>query len=356
MENNRFIDTSELVDNNDLARCCQLRNCCSADSKLLTAAGQPAAPAPLLATGLQPFPAQPHQALATYYTSYTSDVHDLNLTNLHIWARRHDLHYIVFGDYLFYVYYPREVDELTFSEAVGDYSNTAALSEAIKALADWLKASASTPIPLRFRRVSSAFSSAVLGLFPHAQTEAMPDTFDYCYLTQDLATLSGNRYHKKKNHLNQFQKKHEGRYRIAAIDSENAKDALVAATNWCRENGCKGDYDLCFEYRGIHQLLSSWEEAVTFGLEGVVVYVDEAPVGITLAEPWVNDTLLVHIEKGDTQIPGIYAAINHAMANQALGRFKYLNREQDMGIEGIRKAKQSYLPSHLVEKTNLIIL
>lgn len=324
----------------DLTTCCQLRN----------QHQHPKSEAPLLLEGLLPFPGAPHQVLMTYYEHYRSDVHDLNLTNLQIWARRHDLHYIAIDQYVFYVYYPREAKEIYFSEAVGDLDNTPALTRALHALR------AMVPFPLRFRRVSSPFAQLVLALYPGTLAEAIPEAYDYCYLTEDLAHLSGNRYHKKKNHLNQFQKKHAGRYHIASIDATNANDALAAAQNWCQENGCKGDFDLCFEYQGIHQLLTQWEAAAAKGLEGLVVYVDQRPVGFTLAEPWVNDTMLVHIEKGDTRIPGIYAAINHAMANQALGRYLYLNREQDMGIEGIRKAKQSYLPSHLVEKTNLLLV
>ncbi len=336
------LNTSENPATCDLITCCQLRNL----------SDHPLDSRPLISERFLPFPTTPHAELAHYYHNYNSDVHDLNLTNLLIWAQRHDLHYFVVNHYIIYVYYPRDSEHVYFSEPVGDTSQSDQLLETLKQIVQWCT---SESIPMRFRRISNRCRDLLLTLRPDAAVEPIPDAYDYCYLTSDLANLSGNRYHKKKNHLNQFQKKHEGRYQIHAINSENAKDALQVATNWCKENGCRGDYDLCYEYRGIAYLLNRWPHFSSFKIEGVVVYVDDQPVAFSLAEPWTNDTLLVHIEKGDTNYPGIYAAVNNAMAKQAMDRFKYLNREQDMGIEGIRKAKLSYLPSHLIEKSNLTL-
>lgn len=326
----------------DLAQCCQLKNQIE----------HPWSNKPLLSTHFIPMPQDPHQSLSNYYEHFSRDVHDLNLTNLSIWAKRHHLHYIIQEAYLFYVYYPTDKEAICYSEPVGNISDTVGLLSAVKALVAF---SRTARIPLRFRRVSSEFKDLILQHFEHVEVSSNEDYFDYCYPTEDLAKLSGNRYHKKKNHLNQFLKKHDGRYTMSAITNENALDALEAATQWCQTNGCKGDYDLCYEFQGISKLLKTWDVQKEYGLEGVIVYVDHNPVAFSLAEPWHQDTLLVHIEKGDTQYPGIYAAVNYAMANQALGRFAYLNREQDMGIEGIRKAKRSYLPSHLVEKFNLVL-
>lgn len=326
----------------DLAACCLLRNTSEHEATL----------SPLVSGDFIPFPNDPHTDLGSYYVNYNSDVHDLNLTNLSIWAKRHDLHYMSFGHYIIYVYYPRDRENLYFSEPVGDTDNQDALKQALLDWASWCR---ELKLPLRLRRVCNLVREISLKLFSAIDVEPIPDAYDYCYNTEDLAHLSGNRYHKKKNHLNQFIKKHDGRYHFAPITADNASDALTAAANWCKTNGCKGDFDLCFEFRGIADLLARWNHFSALGLEGVVVYVDNKPVALTLAEPWVNATLLVHIEKGDTQFPGIYAAVNNALAKQALGRFKYLNREQDMGIEGIRKSKQSYLPSHLVEKSNLTV-
>ncbi len=299
-----------------------------------------------------PFSSLDVEHLKHYYTYYTSDIHDLNMTNLLIWRKKHDLHWTSIGGYLWYVYTPSDPFNVIFSEPVGDYRDIEALKNAVRL---WLQYCDTHGIPRRFRLVGEAFKQILEDMNLIENMIAVEDNFDYCYETTSLATLSGNRYHKKKNHLNQFVKKYEGAYAIQSISEENALDAFQAAKKWCIANGCGEDLDLCFEYNGIQEILNHWAFYQSIGLEGVVIYVDDSPVALTFGEFIPNDTFLVHIEKADQTVQGIYTAINHAMANQVIGRCQTLNREQDMGIEGIRKAKQSYHPSHLVSKYNVNI-
>lgn len=290
--------------------------------------------------------------LKPYYEMYTSEIHDLTLTNQLIWRGKHNLHILELGGYLWFVYHPENALEVSFSEPVGAYDNLTALKNALD---EWRRFCLEYGFPMRIRHFGQAFKDALIELEIPFHADEIVDDFDYVYLTDELAKLSGNRFHKKKNHLNQFLKKYENRFKIEAISESNAGDALVAARRWCVLNGCGETLDLCHEYHGILEVLTHWSLMASRGLEGVLVYVDDVPVAMSFGEMIGTQTFLVHIEKADPEVTGAFTVINHALANQVLDRCIYINREQDMGSEGIRKAKLSYHPHHLVLKYDGVI-
>jgi len=294
------------------------------------------------------------EALKPYYLNYKSDIHDLNLTNLMIWRKKHNLHTLELSGYLWIVYKPGDPFGTYFSEPIGDYDDLEALKEATKM---WFNYCHDNGYALNLRHIGETYLSVLEGLYsaPEAHLKVLPleDDFDYVYLSEKLSTLSGNIYHKKKNHLNQFHKQFEGRFRIEFITAANAGTAFLAAKEWCESNGCGNSLDLCHEFQGIFEILSTWETQEKHHMEGVVIFVDDHPVALTFGEAIANDTFLVHVEKADHKIQGIYTAINQALANRIYTRFKYINREQDLGIEGLRKAKKSYHPHHLVKKFDI---
>lgn len=301
---------------------------------------------------IKPYDPALYQDYIKYYANYTSQVHDLNLTNLDIWHESHELHTLEIGGYLYFIYHPDNVFERMISEPVGNYTEINALKDSISELLSLLRAENN---PIRFRRISESFKDhlEVFGYTLHITTSE--DYYDYCYDLEKLATLSGNAYHKKKNHLNQFRKYYVDRYRIESITPESSNDALTVAQNWCTANGCGDTYDLCYEFAGIKNVLTHWESYATKGLIGSLIYVDDRPVAMSFGERIQNDTFLCHIEKADADITGAYTAINHALVNQVIGQASIVNREQDMGKEGIRKAKQSYHPIELVKKFDVLV-
>jgi len=290
--------------------------------------------------------------LKPYYEMYSSEIHDLTFTNQMIWRGKHNLHTLELSGYLWYVYHPENPLEMAFSEPVGSYEDLTALRNALHA---WRVFCDQYELPLRVRHFGNAFKDGLVKLEIPFSAEEMSDDFDYIYLTEELANLSGNRFHKKKNHLNQFLKKYENRFKIEAISELNAEEALAAARRWCVLNGCGESLDLCHEYHGILEILTNWPLMASRGLEGVLIYVDDAPVAMSFGEMINLQTFLVHIEKADPEVTGAFTVINYAMANQVLGRCVFINREQDMGSEGIRKAKLSYHPHHLVVKQDGLI-
>ncbi|MFC2479098.1 MAG: DUF2156 domain-containing protein [Treponema socranskii subsp. buccale] len=177
-------------------------------------------------------------------------------------------------------------------------------------------------------------------------TERRADS-DYLYLTKSLAELPGGKYHKKKNHISQFMRKHpDTEYR--PLSKELAPDALSVENEWFKANGGNGDYDKEIESEIIKEALDLFDE---LNLSGGILYADGKPVAMTIASAVTGYTADVHFEMAVPEYDrdGAYAVINRELA-KAMIRFDYLNREEDLGIEGLRKAKLSYHPDILLAK------
>jgi hypothetical protein len=172
---------------------------------------------------------------------------------------------------------------------------------------------------------------------------------DYVYLSQDLIHLSGRKFHRKKNHLNQFKKQVTFEYR--PLDRELVADFLEMQESWCRMRECVESPDLLSEDYAVREALNHFE---ALGFQGGAVLVDGRIEAFSLGEPLNEDTAVIHIEKANPEIPGLYTAINQLFCQNAWPAMTYINREQDLGIEGLRKAKESYYPHHMVDKITLI--
>lgn len=178
-----------------------------------------------------------------------------------------------------------------------------------------------------------------------ALIEADIDNFDYIYDREKLATLSGKKLHSKKNHYNYFIKTYD--YTVKDFSEPYVKeDCIKAAENW-HEERYSGDEYLSYELEGIKELINHMDE---LNQKGIAVYVDGVISAFTIGECVNEDMAIIYIEKGRTDIRGIYSFINKVFAQEYLSRVKYINREQDLGIEGLRKAKKSYNPIKLEEK------
>ena len=176
-------------------------------------------------------------------------------------------------------------------------------------------------------------------------TEPNRDDWDYVYLTKDLAELPGDKYHPKRNFIARCLAKYKCEY--VSIGSFVVKDCLQIQTQWCSLRNCSLVSSLEAENTAMKTALENREY---LGVSGGAVYVDGKLEAFTLAEPLNSDTAVIHFEKANPQIEGLYQVINQWFCQEALSNFEYVNREQDLGIPGLRKAKQSYHPHHMVEK------
>jgi len=199
-------------------------------------------------------------------------------------------------------------------------------------------------------------SDCPLGMIPEETKKWMEKTypsliffphngyFDYVYLSSNLAELSGSKYSKIRNRLNKFKRSFS--YSVEKIDDSNLKDIKKFLKRWCLWKDCESDKILKNEKKAIHY---SMDHFFDLKLSGICMFVNGVIEAIAVYEKMNHDTAVVHYEKGSPDYDGIYKAINQETAEILKKDFKYINRESDMGIPGLRKAKKSYRPDHMIK-------
>lgn len=169
---------------------------------------------------------------------------------------------------------------------------------------------------------------------------------DYLYSAETLLTLGGRKLSRKRNHIKNF-KKNYPQYLYSDLTEDLIPEAIEFIREWCRKKGCKDDEDLRCERDAAIEALNNFS---VLGLTGGVIVIDGKVEGVTFGEALNNDTVIIHVEKGNAAINGIYPVINQEFLLHNWQHMKFVNREEDMGIPELRKAKESYYPIGLVEK------
>lgn len=170
---------------------------------------------------------------------------------------------------------------------------------------------------------------------------------DYIYLQSDLAFLKGKKYHKKKNHVSRFQRKYND-HCFRVINEYNKDDAWRVAVAWHRNHKGHSSTAQNLELEAIREALYYFED---LQLKGGILYVFCEPVAMTIASPISPHICDIHFEKAleSYAVNGAYAVINQKCAS-LLTEYTYLNREEDIGLPGLRDAKSSYHPAILLKK------
>ncbi|MBJ6725131.1 DUF2156 domain-containing protein [Geomesophilobacter sediminis] len=170
------------------------------------------------------------------------------------------------------------------------------------------------------------------------------DNSDYLYLREELATLPGSRFHKKKNRVNYFSLRHS--FTVEPYRDGHLEGALALLEEWRRVRAAQGD-QVGGEVEGAAEALRLNRE---LGLEGVVVLVEGEVRGFALGERLNAETCVCHFEKADLFMDGIYQLVNREFARLLFTDCTYINREQDLGDLSLRQAKLSYQPVEMVRK------
>lgn len=172
------------------------------------------------------------------------------------------------------------------------------------------------------------------------------DDSEYIYNTQDLIELKGKKYHSKKNHVNSFLKTYS--YDIKTINNENVKsDCMDLLHKWHEEVAVTIDKEMLMEIDAIKDL---FRELHFFDLNSIAIYVDGELAGFAVGEK-VNDRMaLIHVERGEIAYKGIYAFLNKQFLVESFQDTEFVNRQEDTGNEGLRKAKKSYHPEKMIKK------
>ncbi|MFZ2948908.1 MAG: DUF2156 domain-containing protein [Desulfuromonadaceae bacterium] len=177
------------------------------------------------------------------------------------------------------------------------------------------------------------------------QITELRDSCDYLYLREELATLPGGRFHKKKNRINYFTSRHD--YGVTLFSGEYLDGCLNLLDKLAQSSLDEIGSSLRMELEATYEALRC---EVPLGLEGVVVLVNESVAAFSLGERLNRDTAVCHFEKADPFSEGLYQLVNREFARLLFQDCRYINREQDLGDVGLRSAKLSYHPVELVKK------
>ena len=176
------------------------------------------------------------------------------------------------------------------------------------------------------------------------------DSFDYVYAVDDLADLKGRKFQQKRNHTNRFYAACPD-WEVRVLDEYNFAECQALTDRWyARKHREDPTEDLLMEQNAIRRAYKYYNE---LGLIGLCLYAEGKMVAMTMASFLDDETLDVHFEKADIDVPGSYAVINREFAKYVRDTYpgvRYLNREDDTGSAGLRQAKLSYNPHHMVEK------
>lgn len=224
---------------------------------------------------------------------------------------------------------------------VGDYKKGEELKKTIYTIKEYFD---SEGWKLIFSRVTKQQMGILdeLGIEYNATEDR--DNADYVYTVKSLSTLAGKKLDGKRNHINKFKKLYS--YEYEKISPLNIKDCKNIVEKWYSQRG-QDNESLTHERTANYQLLDNYG---LLGLKGALIRVNGEAEAFTVGEQLNKNTAVIHVEKANPGIHGIYTVINQQFINNEWLHMEYVNREQDLGIPGLRKAKLSYNPDHLIEK------
>lgn len=269
---------------------------------------------------------------------------DLSFSNLCSWRFLYDTQFAIVDGFLVFKFWVE--GELAYMMPVGE-------GDLKKVIKDLIQDANEEQQPFRMLGVCRGMQADFEEILPNKFAFATTRNYaDYIYLRTDLATLKGKKFQSKRNFTNRFKREHPN-YEYTPITSDNIDECLILEEKWCKENNCDEYEGTGNERRALTFALKNFE---ALGLTGGLLRVDGKIVAFTFGMPINYDTFGTHVEKADTSIEGAYAMINMEFANHIPEQYVYINREEDLGIPGLRKAKLSYNPEIILEKSMVNLL
>lgn len=263
---------------------------------------------------------------------------DLSFSNLCSWRFLYDTQFAIVDGFLVFKFW---VDgELAYMMPVGE-------GNLKKVVNDLIEDAREAGSPFCMLGVCSCMREDLEAILPGQFTfTADRDYADYIYLRSDLSTLKGKKFQAKRNHINKFRNTYPN-YEYSPITPERIQECLQLEAEWCKVNHCDQQEGTGNERRALIYALHHFDE---LGLMGGILHADGKIVAFTFGMPINKETFGVHVEKADTNVDGAYAMINYEFANRIPEQYIYINREEDLGLEGLRRAKLSYQPETILEK------
>ncbi len=263
---------------------------------------------------------------------------EYNFTYSYIWRIPYHLKVARMGNYFLLLADRLEEQSYLFPTGRGD----------LRPVIDALREDAALHgVPLKFHALLGAQKDKLEALYPgEFKFTEIREYADYIYDTQKLATLSGKKLHSKRNHINRFIQDNPD-WAYEPINPDNIEECRAMTNLWCLQVDCQDDDDLKKEACAIKQAFENFE-ALAFS--GGVLRVGGEIVAYSIGDRLTDDTFMVHIEKAFSDIRGAYPMINQQFVLANCMDYPFVDRQDDMGVEGLRKAKLSYQPVRIVDK------
>ncbi len=270
---------------------------------------------------------------------------EFSFANLFMWRKSYDIRYVIIDDMLCimpkHTGGPRSaIFPVGFVDAKGNKRDVAHVIEKILEYFDNI---GEVPlIRLYDEKTVKILTEAFPGKFIITEDR---DSFDYVYKVEELINLPGKRFHSKKNHVNRFKKLYPN-YEYCKMTPQDKDECLKLFDEWRDTKSLEGT-GLEEEREAVCELLNNW---TSLDIVGGCIKVCGKMVAFSLGERLLADTAVIHLEHADTNYEGAFAIMNREFLINEWGDCVYVNREEDMGIPGMRRAKESYRPAFMVKK------
>ncbi|UCG81604.1 MAG: DUF2156 domain-containing protein [Desulfobacterales bacterium] len=286
-------------------------------------------------TTIRPLELKDRALITSYLRRYPPEVSELSFTNLFVWRSSRPVWLAAVQDSIAFIA-NAEADNPTASVILGSPLGEASALAVSEALGIELEG---------FVRIAEETADALRKAGLHV--EADRNNWDYVYDIDDLAGLKGRRYHKKRNLIKQCLAAYRCAYE--PITPERIAECLDMQDRWCEVRECGKDPGLCNEYIAIREAFAHYE---SLRLIGGLIRINGEVQAYALGEALNPGTAVCHFEKAMPGMRGLSQLINQWFSMHTLSGFRFVNREQDLGIPGLRQAKESYYPHHMVRKFN----
>lgn len=264
---------------------------------------------------------------------------ELSVANNIMWSTYYKRYYIIIEDMLvFGRVTDGKMDMVTYPIGENDEK---------KAFDALLEMFFENKLPFKMYLVNEEMYEKISAWYPDRfKIEYDRDDADYLYLRESLATLQGKKLHGKRNHINKFLQEHPD-YEYEIITDKNKTDCLEFEDYWLAQSSEDNASSKKYEREAIRLALDNMDK---LNLKGALIRVAGEVVAFTIGEELTEDTFVIHFEKAKSDMQGAYPIINREFVRRELCDYTYVNREEDMGIPGLRYAKETYQPIRLINK------
>lgn len=268
----------------------------------------------------------------SFFKKFPPEISELTFTNIFAWQEAYNFKFSIVNDALLIGSFQN--NKTSFFYPIGKASTIGLLKEML--------ITSKSPVEL-FR--APEHIKDILKKENDLKIAEDRDNFDYVYLASDLINLKGKKFDAKRNFIKRFKNGFKYIYRILTPDLIDS--CLEFEHIWCTDKDCENIEGLRKERCAILNMLKNFS---SLNIKGAALEVEGKIIAISLGERLNKDTFVIHVEKANNSYPGAYQLINQEFCQREAQDFKYVNREQDLGVLGIRKAKLSYQPVYLLKK------